>query len=285
MNIAIYIDYENVCRRLRKYNVHPIDDLNFFTSVVNYFKQIDCNILKLVAYANFEDSDFSIQDQTKIHNYGVNVKHTSIDGKSSADMELVVDVLKDLYKMSVIDMFVIISNDRDYIPLIQAIKLENKKTFVLSTKNGFNEVVNVFADYHQFIEDLFEFQSRGFSLTENSDSKIVIGIDSNEITEDLDIKAKEISLLLYKSNIWQGCQTSGKPIGLNGYVDMVNLKVWKHEEKKSLIKYFHVAHTRGYVELYLSDDDRWIYIREGKNITELFPEKEVQNEVVTKTDI
>lgn len=46
------------------------------------------------------------------------------------------------------------SSDTDMVPLLQALKSENKITCVLSTKNGFNPVVTRSADFHEYIEDI-----------------------------------------------------------------------------------------------------------------------------------
>lgn len=86
---------------------------------------------------------------------GLQTRHASNDGKNSGDLELTVDALRVLYKNSNINFFVIISSDRDIIPLLKAIKYENKTSYVLSTQNGFNKTVAEYADFHEYIEEIF----------------------------------------------------------------------------------------------------------------------------------
>jgi len=73
--LAIYTDYENLYKRLREYSTHPIYDLNFSKVINNFFIQHEMDIIKFVAFSNFEDNDFSVADQTEIHTFGVDVRH------------------------------------------------------------------------------------------------------------------------------------------------------------------------------------------------------------------
>lgn len=55
---------------------------------------------------------------------------TSISGKNSTDMILVIDIMKILYEKQDIDIFVIASFDSDYIAVIQLLKEYEKKVIV-----------------------------------------------------------------------------------------------------------------------------------------------------------
>lgn len=271
LNVAIYIDYENLFKRLKRYNVHPIRDIDFFNFIASEFRRSNCNILKFVVFANFEDSDFSIKDQTLIHNFGVEVKHSSIDGKSSSDKELLVEAMKDLYKKPLIDVFVIVSNDRDYIPLYQAIKLESKKTYVLSTKNGINDVVGVFADYHQYIEELFDFGARGLAVTESENK---IGVEK-QISEEMDKKARDVASFFYQSDFWNNYKNHSKYVGLNGYAQQL-VRIMTHESRNDIIYYFNIAHTQEYITIY-EGENKVLCLKDGNKMQEFFATKQLQN--------
>lgn len=184
VNAAIYVDYENVLMRLREYNLHPVNDLDLFKNIAEEIRGFGINIVKYIAYANFDDFDLKKTDQSKIQSFGVDTRHTSRLGKSSSDIDLIVDALYDLYKNSNIHLFIIMSNDKDYIPLLKAIRLENKTTLLISTRNGFNESIKIFANYHVYIENIFSFKSKKFSIdkaAENND----IGLPVDEVTPDI----------------------------------------------------------------------------------------------------
>lgn len=234
--VAIYTDYENLYKRLREYGPHPIYDLNFFKVINNFFEQHEMDIIKFVAFSNFEDKDFSVADQTEIHTFGVDVRHCSIAGKSSTDVELVIECMHDLYTIDKIDIFVIISNDRDYVPLLQKIKQRCKTVYTLSTKNGINNVVNVFSDFHLYIEDLF-----------NIDSK---DTESEKKDNTLDQKAREAAFLLYTSDLWKDYFAErGQEVTLRGYCLILNRHVWKRETVEKIERYFQRANELSYVKL------------------------------------
>lgn len=258
-NVAIYVDYENVYKRVKEYGYHVVEDLDLFVNISEKFKSAGFNIVKYVAFANFEDRDFSVLDQTRIHNFGVDVRHCSLDGKSSTDMELVVEVMTDLYNISNIDVFVIISNDRDYIPLVSAIKSKSKTTYTISTKVGFNDMVNVFSDYHQYLEDLL--------LIEPEVVINDVGIPINRITEEMRNKAKEVCQMLYNSNYWKKFIDEGEPVSLRGYSTVINKNIWKKETVSRIERYFHAAHTLEFVQLYKEGDK--LFFKEGSKMTEV----------------
>lgn len=54
-----------------------------------------------------------------------------------------------------IQAIVIVSSDSDMVPLLQAIKYENKIACLFSTRTGFNRVAIRYVDYHEYIEDIF----------------------------------------------------------------------------------------------------------------------------------
>lgn len=252
VNVAIYVDYENLYKRLKDYELHPVRNLNFFKVVSDKFKESGHNVVKFISFANFEDSDFEAIDQTKIHNFGVDVRHCSLDGKSSTDSEMTVEILRDLYKDEKIEVFVIISNDRDYIPVVKAIKSEGKTTYTLTTKKGTNPIVNVFSDYHQYIEDLFQIQQPIEQIKQT-------------VTELMLQKAKDVSSFLYNSNIYKSSIKKGELISLKGYSSQLK-KLWK-ESQTDIENYFNHAHDLGYIEIY--EKDKTKYLKEGKLYLEL----------------
>ncbi|WP_170292129.1 NYN domain-containing protein [Heliobacterium mobile] len=261
-NVAIYVDCDNLYRRLEEYGLDPISDLNFFQKISEMFKE-NYNIIKYTAFANFDNTKMGLTVHNVIYNYGVYVKHCSIDGKGSTDMEIVIEAITDLFRNPNIDYFVIISNDRDYIPLFRVIKAENKRSYVISTKNGFNEVVNVFADHHQYLEDLFEIEL----LRELNN-----GEDTVQIDENLMEKYKKIASLFYDSRMYKSYKENGNTVGLNGYLQAIR-KTWKdkNDTYQLIRKYLYAASKLEYI-LIKKDENGNEYIYEGRKMSEFVSE-------------
>ena len=68
---------------------------------------------------------------------------------------MTVDLMTSLHKNPNIDVFIVISSDRDMIPLLKAIKHENKIVCMLTTKVHSNSSVSFYAHRYEYIEDLF----------------------------------------------------------------------------------------------------------------------------------
>lgn len=255
-NVAIYVDYDNLFKRMKEFGAHPIDDVNFFMSLKQKFNEINYNILKFTAFADFTDKDLTIKEQTKIHSYGIEVFHCNTNNKNTTDSELIIKVMKDLYSNSNIDIFVIVTNDRDFVPLIRAIKERDKLTFTLTTKTKVNPVVNIFSDYHQYLEDLFDLESM---------NKIeYLNLQTEEISEELERKALLVSEKYYSSGAYKLLKKVGTPVELVKYAVSLSKIPTLREDKESIIEYFKIANSLEIVELVEKDGS--VYIYEGKQI-------------------
>lgn len=263
LNAAVYVDYENIFELLKKYGVNPLD-IDFFPVVLDLFRNTyNFNINNCNLYCNFEKKPFQGNHQAILQNYGLHTRHSASNGKNCSDLMLTVDALTSLYKNPNIDVFVIISSDRDMIPLLQAIKYENKLTYVLSTKYGFNPIVSRYADYHEYIEDIFNLTPEMLN-EEKQDIDFLIEQDH---LNNYDIEnAKEISKLLYNSNVWKAYEKEGSPITLKGYMNIVSKKIRRNSTQ--VIKYFELAHHFKYITIY-KDQNKGLCLRKGDNYAEV----------------
>ena len=202
LNAAVYIDFDNIFELLKRYQADPFQ-INFFPLIIQKLKnEYGLNIIDCVAYANFERLPLRERHQTVLHNMGVDTRHTANNGKNCADLMLTVEALSNLYKNPSIDVFVIISSDRDMIPLLKTIKKEYKQTCMFSTKYGFNASVTCFADTHEYLEDMF-------NLTPDMILKTIDAVEVYVVEEkklnDRDVeKAKEVSKLHISAQTGQG---------------------------------------------------------------------------------
>jgi len=256
----IYIDYENIFEILRRHQQNPV---TIFPIILNKLKE-SFNIVDCIAYSNFEKKEG--RHQTILQSLGIQTRHTANILKNSTDVMLTVDALTILYKNSNIKVFVIISSDRDMIPLLKAIRHENRLSYVISTRSGFNPIVSSFADYHEFIEDILSLPPE--PPKENLD----FGVIPAELTPERIKQVKELCQFLYSSKIWNTHETTGEVITLKGYIPVVSkiIDVAKRD--------FEIAHHLGFLELY-QDERKGLCIRKGQNYKEITLTDNLKNEV------
>lgn len=272
-NAAIYVDYENIYELLKSYGKNPFD-IDFFPVIIKKLKnEYRFKIIEFIVYSNFEKKEFQGRHQTMIQKLGIETRHSSNSGKNCSDLELTVDALRTLYKNPNVDVFVLISSDRDIIPLIKAIKYENKIAFTISTKKGFNLVVTKYTDYHEYIEDIFHIKEEHHyeiapedSCSRELNSVVKFNDNGQTVTaEDID-KAKEVSKLFYGSNVWKKYEQIGEIISLKGYINILAKTVIRNQAQ--LLEDFKLAHTLEYVHIY-NDPKKGLCLKEGAKRHEL----------------
>jgi uncharacterized LabA/DUF88 family protein len=276
LNTCVYVDYENIANQLEAYGKNVMQ-IKFFENIKSYLEsKQNLNIIDYIVYTNFDSSKFANSNhQTYLQSLGLQTRHTSNKGKNSADLELTVDALRTLYKYSNIEVFVIISCDRDFIPLIKAIKMENKITYIISTKNGFNEVVATYADQNEYIENLFKINSelKGTSVDSSDPSSAINANDINEkniieksdepnednnitnpITDEDQKQIEKICKFFYSSKLLKIKNESDNnmDISLFGYSKQIAKPTSLIIDE--IIRLFKLADAIGYVRLYTDKD-------------------------------
>lgn len=272
-NAAVYVDYENIYELLKFYGKNPFD-IDFFPIIIKKLKNdYQFKIIEFIVYSNFEKKEFQGRQQTLIQKLGIETRHSSNSGKNCSDLELTVDALRTLYKNPNVDVFVLISSDRDIIPLIKAIKYENKIAFTISTKKGFNVIVTKYTDYHEYIEDIFHLNLKDEPHTgelPEAGALLEAGakLDENfrSITaEDIE-RAKEVSKLFYGSNVWKKYEQIGEIISLKGYINILAKTVIRNQAQ--ILEDFKLAHYMQYVYIY-TDQKKGLCLKEGPKRAEL----------------
>ena len=250
LKTIVYIDYDNVLERFSKLGV-TVEGLSFFEKLKEHLESKGLYVCDIVAYANFEKSDLhSVNHQSQLIRKGVLPKHCSSDGKNSGDLEMTVDVLVDLFKNKTIDAFVIVSNDRDFIPLIKTIKKEDKLAILSCSEKGLNQIISTYADITFFFEEMFELPEK--SPTRGTAIDKANSMDVAEISDELKKKAQEAADVLFNSSVWEKHEKNpSEPIKLIG-ISLFIAKGMK-VQKDDAIKYLEVAHRLGFAELYMDE--------------------------------
>jgi len=266
LNATIYVDYENIFELLKKYGVTPAE-IDFFPVILEKFRNtLKLNIIECIVYSNFEKKPFQGREQTFLQNLGLQTRHAASNGKNCSDLMLTVDALSTLYKNPNISVFIIVSSDRDMIPLLKAIKFENKFAYLLSTRYGFNPIVSEYGDFHEYIEDIFNLSSdRLPNETEGELDLTFSGINCN-LKETKIEDAQEVSKLFYSSNIWKRAELDGNPITLKGYLQIILKKI--ERAPSQIEKDFALAHQLKYITIY-EDENKGLCLKKGNNYTEV----------------
>ncbi|MGN7765533.1 NYN domain-containing protein [Paenibacillus sp. 22594] len=160
-NVLVYIDYENIHNILGKYQTNT-QEKDFFKVIKKYCDKNNLRILDIFVYCNFDLNDLhESYHQTWLLQNNVEIKHTSNRGKNFADLQITVDIMEQLYDNKFIDGFVIISSDKDMVPLIKAVRRKNKEAHLITTVKDFDYGVSVFPTSHTFLEHLLDIRDNG----------------------------------------------------------------------------------------------------------------------------
>jgi uncharacterized LabA/DUF88 family protein len=265
-NTVVYVDYENIAELLRQSGNDPVE-LDFFRVIQNKLRAESLNIIDFIVYSNFEKRSWNNRQQTYIRTLGLQTRQASNHGKNSGDLELTVDALKVLYKTPSIHVFVIISSDRDIIPLLKAIKFEGKYSYVISTRQGFNRIVAEYADNHQYIEHIFQITTAPCNgETIIGQEELGISFDPATATAEELGRAKEVARLLYSSQIWRRTAGLKESVSLIGYINVISRVI--NRFPADLLNDFKRAHCLKYVTIY-QDQNHKLYLKQGEKKDEV----------------
>jgi uncharacterized LabA/DUF88 family protein len=258
----VYIDFENISELLQKSGHDPLE-MNFFKVIPEKLKEAGLNIIDIIVFGNFERNTLNGKQQTLLRAMGLQTRHASNNGKNSSDLELTVNALRDLFRNPNIEVFVIASSDRDIIPLLKEIRYENKHSFIITTRNGFNPTVIKYADSHEYIEDIFKLTPPDEAINNQDALLELIEIDPATVGLAQVRRAREVARYFYKSHIWTQAAILGKPVNLKGYLDVVIRAVKR--SPGDILDDFKLAHCLKYIAIY-QDPARGLCLREGKGM-------------------
>ncbi|HEX3045820.1 MAG TPA: NYN domain-containing protein [Bacillota bacterium] len=258
VNGIVLIDYENISELLRLYGKDPLE-LDFFGVMQQRLKESGLSIIDWIVYSNFEKRTMPNKQQTLLRSMGFQTRQASANGKNSGDLELTVEALRILYRNPSVQVFVIVSSDRDIIPLLKAIKYEGKGSYLISTRTGFNRIVAEYADLHEYVEEIFGIHTP--ARVENPPVIFEETIETGEFTEERVERAREVARHLYHSHIWKRSAETEEPVSLIGYINVVARII--NRLPGEILNDFKVAHQLKLVTIY-QDQEQRLFLREGE---------------------
>lgn len=148
-NIAIFCDFENVAIGVREANFEEFD--------INFVLERLLDKGKIVVKKAYADWDRYKSARRSMHEAAfelIEIPHIKISGKNSADIRMVVDALDLCYTKSHVNIFVIISGDSDFSPLVSKLKENNKKVIALGVKKSSSDLLIVNCDEFIYYDDI-----------------------------------------------------------------------------------------------------------------------------------
>jgi uncharacterized protein (TIGR00288 family) len=148
-NIAVFADYENVALGARDAK-YPSFDIELVLQ-----RLLDKgNVVVKKAYCDWDRYRSAVRGLHETAFELIEIPHVSYSGKNSADIRLVVDALDLCYTKEHVDMFVIISGDSDFSPLVSKLRENNKKVIGLGVKNSSSDLLIDNCDEFIYYDDL-----------------------------------------------------------------------------------------------------------------------------------
>ncbi len=148
-NVAVFCDFENVAIGVREARYDEFDIDLVLARILDKGK-----VVFKKAYADWDRFRTSKRAMHEAAFELVEIPHVSYSGKNSADIRLVVDALDLSYTKSHVDVFVIISGDSDFSPLVSKLRENAKMVIGLGVKNSSSDLLIENCDEFIYYDDL-----------------------------------------------------------------------------------------------------------------------------------
>ncbi len=148
-NLAVFCDYENVAIGVRDARYDRFDIDLVLERILDKGK-----VVVKKAYADWDRYKSAKRPMHEAAFELIEIPHVSYSGKNSADIRMVVDALDLCYTKKHVDVFVIVSGDSDFSPLVSKLRENNKMVIGLGVKNSSSDLLIENCDEFIFYDDL-----------------------------------------------------------------------------------------------------------------------------------
>lgn len=154
-NMAIFCDFENVALGAKDASFGEFDIALVIERLLDKGK-----IVVKKAYCDWSRYDAAKRPLHETAFELIEIPHVSYSGKNSADIRLVVDALDLCYTKPHIDLFVIISGDSDFSPLVNKLRENAKNVLGVGVKNSTSNLLLENCDEFIYYDDLIRDRRR-----------------------------------------------------------------------------------------------------------------------------
>lgn len=148
-NLALFCDFENIALGVRDAKYEKFDILQVLERLL-----VKGNIVVKKAYCDWDRYKAYKKAMHEAAFEMIEIPHTRLSGKNSADIRLVVDALDLCYTKEQIDVFVIISGDSDFYPLVSKLRENAKMVIGVGVKNSTSDLLISNCDEFIYYDDL-----------------------------------------------------------------------------------------------------------------------------------
>ncbi len=148
-NMALFCDFENVALGVRDAKYAAFDIKKVLERLL-----LKGSITVKKAYCDWERYKEFKKAMHEAAFELIEIPHVRQSGKNSADIRLVVDALDLCYTKSHVDVFVIISGDSDFSPLVSKLRENNKVVIGVGVKQSTSDLLIANCDEFIFYDDL-----------------------------------------------------------------------------------------------------------------------------------
>jgi uncharacterized protein (TIGR00288 family) len=148
-NLAVFIDFENISIGLKQSSMKKFE--------INMVLERLLEKGKIVIKRAYADWSNYTEYKNELHSAGIElieIPKRQYSGKNSADIRLVVDAMDLCYAKEHIDIFVILSGDSDFAPLVSKLRENNKSAIGIGVRNSSSELLIHNCDEFIFYDDL-----------------------------------------------------------------------------------------------------------------------------------
>jgi len=153
--IAVFVDFENLALGVR-----DMKSGEFQVELVLKRLLEKGRIVFKRAYCDWSHYRSSVRE---FHTQGiemVDIPQSKMSGKNSADIHMVVDALDLCYSKSHIDLFVLLSGDSDFSPLVSKLKENNKRVIGCGVKSSTSHLLVGNCDEFIYYDDLVKAEAK-----------------------------------------------------------------------------------------------------------------------------
>lgn len=190
-NMALFCDFENVALGVRDAKYAAFDIQKVLERLL-----LKGNIVVKKAYCDWERYK---EFKAVMHEASfelIEIPHVRQSGKNSADIRLVVDALDLCYTKSHVDIFVIISGDSDFSPLVSKLRENNKVVVGVGVKNSTSDLLTSNCDEFIYYDDLVRESEKQRKTKPKTAAKKKVGKKSSQSQPEDDKKQEALDLVL-----------------------------------------------------------------------------------------
>lgn len=155
LNLALFCDFENIALGVRDARYEAFDIQKVLERLL-----LKGNIVVKKAYCDWGRYREFKPPMHEAAFEMIDIPHLRQSGKNSADIRMVVDALDLCYTKSHVDVFVIISGDSDFSPLVSKLRENNKTVIGVGVKSSTSDLLMANCDEFIFYDDLIRKQQQ-----------------------------------------------------------------------------------------------------------------------------